>query len=1336
MMAGLHLNGRRPPKAADQHREWLTLVDTEGPFLAVPALTRVWPQGMPSLADAARGAISDSKPAFDSAWDLWSTAPESALPAFRDAREAWVRRILVDVVGWDMDSETTPMSATVTSPDHSVSVSPTATLGGDAALLWIIDPVASLCDPLDDGWSTTPIDRMELMLRAAKVPIGVLTDGRWWALVSAPPEKLAASGVVDALTWTEEPTVRNAFLHLIDPLRIVGGDPKDRLPALFIESIAAAEEITDSLGVQVRRAVELIVSEFSRASTTARSVREPDPLPEDGDEIYEAVVTVMMRIVFLLFAEQRGLLPEGPLFSKGYGFATQLDHLEERARNEGEEAIDGTHQAWHRLLATSTALHQGTTFEDMRLPAYGGSLFDPDRFPFLMATNPRGGLAITVSDRVMRAVLDAVQVIRLSGQDARRISFRDIDVEQIGYNYEGLLGYTCVRATTLTVGLIGKAGVEPEVPLAVLEDIAERVGDASNPDGKIAAAIIAWVKENQPASVLKSKSALTKALASSDAMEDAERALRTVAPGDESERDALQPWIGVIRRDLRGRLVLARQGDLLVIETASRRNAGAHYTPRDLAEDVVKHALEPLCFRPGPHQTNDHSAWRLLPPEDLLELRVADIACGSGAFLVAAARYLGARLVESWRQYDQAVHGTADEVRVQAIRLVVAHCLYGADINAMAVEMCKLSLWLVSLDRDQPFSFVDDKVIVGNSLLGLTSLRQLEELHITPHARQDEGRWTLTDGNELDLSLDIDEHVSRALRMRAALRGVIAEGDAQRDGRAKRRQLSTFRAEVAPLKRVADAVIATGLRLGGKPGKALDEAYADLRAIVRSDDGTADTLLARRVDAGLTPTVPTDQERWEPLHWPLEVPDVMERGGFDAIIGNPPFLGGQKLTGAMGSNLRDWFVHVLAGGQRGSADLVAYFFLRAKDLLHDRGTIGLIATNTVAQGDTREVGLDRMVDGGFTITRAIQSRSWPAKSANLEYAAVWGTSARVGADIERVCDDEPVGAISTLLEAEGRVTGQPLRLTANAGLAFQGCIVLGKGFIVEPDEAAEWIEHDPRNADVLFPYLNGEDLNSRPDGSPSRWVIDFGQRSLEVASEYKVPFTRLELEVKPERAKGNIVRRRDVWWQYAAWAPKMRKAVADLDKYLVLTRVSKTVMPMRVPNNGVPSDSLVVFATDRFDDQAVLSSSVHQLWAINRGSGMRNDPRYTPSDVFETFPRPSTTDELDRHGRVLDEERREIMLRRKLGLTVLYNLVNDAKLETGIDPDVDRMREIHVDLDDAVMAAYGWDDVPLDHGFHTYRQMTRWTVSPAARVEILDRLLAENHRRAAEEGTR
>jgi hypothetical protein len=174
------------------------------------------------------------------------------------------------------------------------------------------------------------------------------------------------------------------------------------------------------------------------------------------------------------------------------------------------------------------------------------------------------------------------------------------------------------------------------------------------------------------------------------------------------------------------------------------------------------------------------------------------------------------------------------------------------------------------------------------------------------------------------------------------------------------------------------------------------------------------------------------------------------------------------------------------------------------------------------------------------------------------------------------------------------------------------------------------------------------------------------------------------------------------------------------------------VMPMRVSTGQVFSHMLGVFATDDYSVQAVLSSSFHQIWAITYGSGMRNDPRYTPSDVFETFPRPASTEVLERTGRLLDDRRREIMLRRNLGLTRIYNLFNDPTLADLTDPDVAQLRAIHVELDQSVLDAYGWSDIRLDHGFHTYRQMERWTVSPAARTEVLERLLEEDHRRAAE----
>src|SRR5262249_27842358 len=155
----------------------------------------------------------------------------------------------------------------------------------------------------------------------------------------------------------------------------------------------------------------------------------------------------------------------------------------------------------------------------------------------------------------------------------------------------------------------------------------------------------------------------------------------------------------------------------------------------------------------------------------------------------------------------------------------------------------------------------------------------------------------------------------------------VSENDPQRSANAKRRQLAQFHDVTARLNRLADGVIAAGLRLGGKPGRALNEAYEDL-AEAAAHDGDRATLEAI-VDRGLTPTVPTDYDRWKPLHWVLEVPDVLiDHGGFDAVVGNPPFLGGQKLTGTLGTNVRDWLIHRLASGVRGSADQVAYFCLR------------------------------------------------------------------------------------------------------------------------------------------------------------------------------------------------------------------------------------------------------------------------------------------------------------------------------------------------------------------------------------------------------------------------
>ena len=1308
-----------PPSVADQHRAWLELVDTDGPFLAVPALKRAWPTGMPPPDKRELAALKDAKPAFEKAWDNWDTNRDdpSALDLYREARDAWVDTILRDIIGWKDSYLPGAAGVEVRSPaDYTVAVRPDGALvRGDltGALVMVTDPVDSLRDPGSDGWAASPIDRMEELLRASGVRVGVVTDGRWWAVVSARPQTMVASGIVDAHRWIEFPAVRNAFIELLRRRRLIGGRPEDRLTELFGDSVAAAAEITEALGTQVRRAVELLVQAMSEVAVAAADRGAPDPLPTKRSEVYEAAVTVMMRVVFLLFAEERSLLPQSRLFAMGYGISDEFDTLDARAREDGSETLDATHLTWHRLLATSQALHRGASFEDMKLQSYGGSLFDQARFPFLTAVDEHGLLAVSVSDRVMLEVLRAVQFARLPGEPARRISFRDIDVEQIGYIYEGLLGYSCEDVKEITVGLIGKPGEEPEIPLATLEELRA----AKQTDAAFAAAIESWAKEDQSAATLPSKATLAKAIRAEP--EDTDRALRTVT-SSVALRDRLRPFIGIIRRDLRDRPTVMLPGGVLMIETPSRASAGAHYTPKNLAEDVVRYALEPLVYDPGPHQRTDN--WVPVDSDRILSLKVADIACGSGAFLVAAANYLAKRLVEALQREGETRGMTPHEQEVHAIRTIIAKCLYGADINAMAVEMCKLSLWLVSLDPNLPFSFVDDKILYGNSLIGLTDERQLKKLHIDPEVMNQQQSLS---------NLDVDGVLRRAKDIRRELASEVDDHDPLRSSTAKRRQWDRYQEITADLETVADAIVAAGLRYGGKPGKALKDAYKSLDIALANTTESDRQALGEIITTGLTPTVATDYNRWKPLHWILAVPDVMDRGGFDAIIGNPPFLGGSKLSGSMGANIRDWFVNTLAGGATGSADLVAYFFLRAMSMLTPQGKLGLIATNSIAQGYTRQVGLDPMVKNGFTITRAIQSRPWPVSSANLEYAAVWGTRATIASTVARVVDDAPVADISTLLEPAGRVGGNPARLMENTGLAFKGCIVLGKGFILEPCEAKSWIEADPRNAEVLFPYLQGEDLNSRPDTSAPRWVIDFNDMPEKKASEYQAPYQRLLELVKPERAKNNRKVYRDYWWQFGEKRPALRKAIRTLDELLVLTQVSRTLMPVRVPTGQVFSHKLVVFATDSYADQAVLSSSMHQMWAIKYTATMRADVSYSPSDAFVTFPCPKPTKRLAEIGRVLDTTLGEVMRRRDLGLTKLYNLVNDPRITDAADADVARMREIHTELDETVMEAYGWGDRDLVHGFHTYRQMTRWTVSPAARVEILDQLLEENLRRAA-----
>jgi hypothetical protein len=1317
------------PSVADLHRQWLELVDTDGPFLAVSPLKRVWPQGVPALPEDRREALSYARRDFESAWETLdrSAGDDAAVEAYRVARDKWVETVLRDVAGWaESLSWGQVPGVQAQSPSRAVTVTAQAALLGTdglGALVHLIDPVESLRQTPNDLWAATPIDRMEALLRDNGCAIGIVTDGRWWGLVCAREGSMAASGVVDALTWIEEPRTRDAFLAVIGRQYIVGGDPAERLPVLFAESVAAAEEITEALGAQVRRAVELLVQSFSESAADATRRGAPDPLPESTHQVYEAAVTVMMRIVFLLFAEERGLLPSGELFAQGYGISGELDRLQAREVEDGEEALDATSLTWHRMLATSQALYRGASFESMRMPAYGGSLFDPSRFSFLTASSEHGTLTLPVSDRVMLHVLRSVQQALLKGGEARRISFRDIDVEQIGYIYEGLLGYTAVTVGETYLGLRGTPGEEPEIPLSVLEHL----GSVDMDPKKLAAAIHGWVEQDQPSAKPPSIAAFAKA-AGVSAEPNVVSALTQAVGGDDGLRDRVLPWLGMARLDLRGRPFVVLGGGLMVKETPSRKNAGAHYTPKSLAEEVVLHALQPQCYSPGPYQTADEAEWRLKSSDDLLSLKVADIACGSGAFLVAAARYLADRVVEAWTAEDP-MNIRRGDLKLRAVREVVANCLFGADINDMAVEMCKLSLWLVSLDRDLPFSFVDDKVFHGNSLIGLTSLDQLRKLHIHP--------TQIPVGEMFDIfDVDIDSTLRKATDLRRKLATEIDDNDPARSSSAKHRQLAELRRGTAELRTIADGVVAAGLPLGAKPGKAVDQAYENLRIAVKAahpQSGQPNTsFLDAIIDTGLTPTVPTDYKRWQPLHWVIEAPDIIvERGGFDAIIGNPPFLGGKKLSGAMGSNVRELIVNTLAQSRKGEADLAGYFILRAAALLADGGTFGLLASESLSEGESRRVVLEPLLEAGVTITAAVKRRRWPS-TAQVHVSMVWATTGPVADEAARWCSGVRVGIINSSLEAQSRATGSPAVLLENTGLSFMGSILSGQGFVLDREEYEQLVATDPESGAVCRPYVGGaNEINKSPVPGPTKFVIDFGDRSLEDCSRYAGALERVRNLVKPQRDEVKKKQYRENWWKFAERGRGLYEALSATDQVLAVVLTSDTLLPVQVSSDAVFSNSIGIIVLPEGGSLAILTSAIHQLWAMRWGSTLDTRARYTTSDVFETFPRPPVTDDLQLLGGDLQNVRSEVMRRRRLGLTALYGLVNDPSVQG--DVDVDNLRSIHEQIDHAALSAYGWQDIPLDHGFHTYRQMERWTVSPTARVEILDRLLEENQRRAAEQ---
>lgn len=1314
-----------------QHHDWLSLIEISGPFLAVPVLKEAFPQGLEELDGIKRKRLRQ-------AYEEWREALELDDAQFAELHAAWIDEVLSRGLELNEDGKGDVLKRAdwcaanlqVSLPEHGVTLSPDLAVIDEQRAnkpLLLIQTYAQDVD-LDatlkqNGWAATPADRMVTLCHALGCRLGLVTNGERWMLVDAPVGAVTSFASWYARIWSQEPITLQAFVHLLG-IRRFFVDESEQLPALSDRSLKFQDEVTDALGEQVRRAVEVLIQTLDKADQDRNrellhDVKEP--------ELYEAALTVMMRLVFLLSAEERGLLLMG---DERYEANYALSTLRMQLRKESEEILERRWDAWSRLLAIFRAVFGGIEHENLRLPALGGSLFDPDRFPFLegraKGSNWRTDAAkpLPIDNRTVLLLLEAIQQFQ-----GRTLSYRALDVEQIGYVYEGLLERTVKRTDEVTLELDAtKSAKTPWVKLAEL--------DSARLDG--AARLAELLQERSGSSASRVRNDLAKAV--DDALADR---LLTACQGDTKLRDRVKPYAHLLRTDPWGYPLVYPAGAFIVTTGSDRRETGAHYTPKSLTESIVAETLTPVAYV-GPAEGTPRDRWALRSPTELLDLKICDPAMGSGAFLVQACRWLSDRLVEAWSQVEAAgktVSVDGEVVDTGAVkellprdseartliarRLIAERCLYGVDLNPLAVELAKLSIWLVTLAKGFPFGFLDHNLRCGDSLLGIHRLDQLTQLSMNPTGQ---GQLRLFGQN-------IERAVRDAIELRQRLREMPirdirdVEAMAYLDADARRR--------LAVPESIADAFIGEVLASGGS-GATLENALVLLTVQAgQAIKGDRDVLatLHRRAVAALSTDLPADKPARRPFHWPLEFPEVFARKkceGFDAFLGNPPYRGGSRITIDSGVAYRNHIVQYLTDGFVGRVDLCVYFLRQCARLLRDNGGLGLVLTNSVAQGHNRDAGLFHILESQFSLYRSIRDLPWPG-TANVVVSLVW--LFRGNWDGAVCLNGRSVHFIDSSLMEGAKTTWENKGLSTNSKLCFRGVEIRGNGFILNSDEAALIIKEQPHSKEVIRPFLTGTELNSRWPKSQEAYVISFEDRSAEESQKYSKCWDVVVDRVKPERDKITKQIHEDCFWKFWDKRAKNFEEVAGHQQYLVKARDSTEWAFAHVSKDFVVSSKIIIFKDNSLEFFALLQGCAHRVWCESGASTIGRAITYNPTLGLERFPFSKKDAALKTTAQRYILARSEAMSALGVGMNALYRLTH---LDGNRSIVLAEFRQAIQSLDNAVIAAYGWNDLDLQHGFHEVPYMpendrVRFTISETARFEVLRRLSELNRQRYEEE---
>jgi len=1202
-------------------------------------------------------------------------------------------------------------------------------------------PVASH----DRHWHASPSKKFERLLRETGVPIGLLTNGTQLRLIYAPPKENsgALTFPVAAMTEVSGRLILGAFHLLLSSWTLFTAPSEARLPALLQRSRDYQASVSEILAEQVLHALYELLRGFEAADERTQRKLLRELAAKDPHDIYGGMVAVLLRLVFILFAEDRGLLPGSGLYVRHYA----VRGLFERLRADAErypDTMDHRFGAWAQLLALFRIIHGGCKHPDLQMPARAGHLFDPDRYPFLEGRVTRSesiGALPLVSDGTIYRILEKLCILK-----AERVSYRTLDVEEIGSVYQTIMGFGVEIAAGTAIALKGKRknGGVPASPVISLEQLlASPAKDRAK-----------WLKENTDTELTG----------------EADKGLKTAASVDD-----LLVALGK-RMDINATPAPVAKGGLVLQPTDERRRSGSHYTPRSFTEPIVRKTLEPILKRFGEQPT----------PAQILELKICDIAVGSAAFLVETCRQLADVLVRAWRVHGGRPALPPDETEeLLAMRTIAQRCLYGADRNPMAVDLAKLSLWLATLAKDHPFTFLDHSIRCGDSLVGL-SRRQIECFTWKTESKQGQ-LW----------ESEVRKRTAAALRERQNLLGL---GDDYGTPQLKREKLEKADELLDLVRFIGDAAVAAFFT--ADKDKAREAKRAELAERIADYLSKADLKQRPTDDAK---ALRDGQFPVTPFHWEIEYPEVFDRAnpGFDGIVGNPPFLGGTRISEVAGMSYFQWLIANYPPAEH-LCDLVAYFFRRAFHLARAEGTVGLIATNTVAQGDTREGGLTAIVKSGGRIYSATRRYRWPGQAAVVVSIV---HLRKLSAPAPCLLDGESVDRISAYL-LPGPVDDTPEKLTSNPYFSL-GSKIYGQGFLFDDTDPecsstammADILAAHPSYKSRVLPYIGGEEFNGDPEQRPCRYAIYLSDVLTEAELNSWPELKAIVMaKVKPERdilgSNPNNIPLKRRWWAYQAHRPELYGKLKNLRRVLVNSQVSGNLALGFLPTGWIYAHTANVFCIESFAGFCAMQSRAHEVWARFLASSMKDDMRYTASDCFETFPFPAgfeTNAALEAAGREYYEFRAALMQDLWLGLTEIYNLFHApdaealARLEAlyrkrAATPDwftaesvpadrspltlyatpaaalaaIQRLRTLHAAMDAAVLNAYGWTDLlpkctceflldyedesdagPANDGEKSSgrqkKKPWRYRWPDEVRDEVLARLLKLNSERAEEE---